>query len=1007
MKKKLGRMNVLTALLMCFAFQAWAADYYVAKTGKDTNAGTAASPWLTVQKAANTATAGSTVNIMAGTYNERVSINVSGSASLGYITFQNYGTDVVLLDGTGLSVSGATPMLSINSKSYIRVKGLQICNLKTSTKGSLPEGISISGTAGYIDILNNYIHHIANTTAISSGGSGRDAHGLAVYGTSGTTPISNLIIDGNEIAFCTLGSSESLVLNGNVSIFQVSNNVIHDNDNIGIDLAGFWGVAPSNDQARNGLVQGNTVYNITSYGNPSYGTNVRAADGIYVDGGRDILIECNTVSLSDIGIEVASEQSGKTTTGVTVRNNLVYKCYYTGLAFGGYSTSVGSTANCSFTGNTLIQNDTMNSWTGDILIQKSHDNVIMNNIIYTSSQNIPVSNPFTSANAYNNTFDHNLYFTPAGATNSTWNWQNKDYASFAAYKTASGQDANSVFADPLFLNLALYDVHLKSTSPAVDGGDPTYVPAIGELDLYGDARASGACVDIGASESVGTVQPPTDNQLPAITKAAWATPSSPVAGVVATVDVGATDPDNSPSPLAYTWSKISGPTGGTVTFNISGASTASARTATFSAAGAYVLGVSVTDGAATTITSLNVTVQAATASTPGQVTSWTLPGATTTLLKPVFTWSAATNAGRYLLKVDDLTAGTAGIINVTVTTTSYTATVALTVGHNYQAVVTAQSSDGSISGAPSPALTFTVLSQVVTIGTPTWILPGATTTLVKPTFSWTAAANAGLYRLKVDDLTTGVKGVIAKSVTTTSFTATTALTAGHQYQAVVTAKNSAGTISGTPSSPLVFTVQASQVVTIGTPSWILPGATTTLVKPVFSWSAASNAGRYLLKVDDLTAGTAGIINVTVTTTKFTATTALTVDHQYQAVVTAQNSTGTVSGTPSSPLVFTVQASPVVTIGTPTGLTPTGTINDAWPWCEWTAVSGANYYVLSITDVTTGTLAGTMNVTGTGTSFNKGLTPNHSYSWTVRACTNSGTLGTWSTALAFKESSTAK
>ena len=808
---KLNKTSVLAAVLILLAVQTvWAADYYVSKTGSDSNSGTEASPWLTIQKAANSALQGSTVNIKAGTYNEKVNVNVSGSAATGYTTFQNYGTDAVILDGTGLSVSGDAAMLNIDSKSYIRIKGLQVCNLKTSTKGAVPMGIFITGTAGNIEIRNNYIHHIANTAAIATGGNGRDAHGLAVYGTSGTTPITNLLIDGNEVAFCTLGSSESMVVNGNVDTFQITNNLVHDNDNIGIDCIGFEGTAPANDQARNGLVQGNTVYNITSLGNPSYPAGETCADGIYVDGGRDIVIERNVVHHVDIGIEVASEHSGKTTTGVTVRNNLIYKCSYTGLAFGGYSTSVGSTANCSFTGNTLIQNDTNNSWTGDILIQQSHDNVVKNNIIYTSSQNIPVTNPFGTTSAYNNTFDYNLYFTPGGANNSTWNWKNKDYANFAAYKTASGQDAHSIFANPLFVNLALFDIHLQDASPAVDGGDSAYVPATGEKDLFGNTRLSGICVDIGVSESGGDTQPPAENQSPNITTAAWVTPVTPVVATAATVDVRATDPDNGPSPLSYAWTMISGPASAIVTFNISGASAVSARTATFSTAGNYALGVSVTDGAATTTTFLNVTVQNAPQQvTPGQVTTWILPGSTTTLLKPVFTWSAASNAGRYLLVVGDLTSGQAGIISQAVTATSYTATAALTAGHQYQAVVTAQSSDGTISGAPSPALVFTVQAQTITLGTPTLI------------------------------------------------------------------------------------------------------------------------------------------------------------------------------------------------------TPKGTISDLWPWCQWTSVKNANYYELKITDLATGTVVGTMKVTKTSTNFNKGLTRNHSYSWTVRACLNDGTLGAWSTALTFNECSNAR
>lgn len=46
-----------------------------------------------------------------------------------------------------------------------------------------------------------------------------------------------MIIDGNEIDHLVLGFSESLAISGNVQYWQVTNNLIHDNNNIGIDLA--------------------------------------------------------------------------------------------------------------------------------------------------------------------------------------------------------------------------------------------------------------------------------------------------------------------------------------------------------------------------------------------------------------------------------------------------------------------------------------------------------------------------------------------------------------------------------------------------------------------------------------------------------------------------------------------------------------------------------------------------------------------------------------------------
>ena len=81
--------------------------------GSDSNPGTFAAPWLTIQHAANTATAGATVNVMGGVYNEFVSFPHSGTKGAP-ITFQSdpvvVGTTVqgAVIDGSDLTVSGTT-----------------------------------------------------------------------------------------------------------------------------------------------------------------------------------------------------------------------------------------------------------------------------------------------------------------------------------------------------------------------------------------------------------------------------------------------------------------------------------------------------------------------------------------------------------------------------------------------------------------------------------------------------------------------------------------------------------------------------------------------------------------------------------------------------------------------------------------------------------------------------------------------------------------------------------
>ncbi len=155
--------------------------------------------------------------------------------------------------------------------------------------------------------------------------------------------LNNITISGNQLDHLKTGCSESLSLDGNVDTFTVTNNLIHDNNNIGIDAIGFEGVSPnpSYDQARNGTITLNTAYNISSNGNPSYPKNCWCSDGIYVDGGTNIVVERNLIHNVDLGIEMASEHSGRTVSYITARNNLIYFGNSAGVSIGGYSSAVG------------------------------------------------------------------------------------------------------------------------------------------------------------------------------------------------------------------------------------------------------------------------------------------------------------------------------------------------------------------------------------------------------------------------------------------------------------------------------------------------------------------------------------------------------------------------------------------------------------------------------------------------------------------------------------------
>ncbi|MBI3150564.1 MAG: DUF5123 domain-containing protein [Chloroflexi bacterium] len=471
--------------------------HYVAPNGDNNNTGSLPSaPWKTIQKAANSTQAGDVVCIRAGSYSEMVNINVSGSATEGSITFQNYPNEQAILDGTNLAVpSGWGAMIHIQNRSYITISGLTVRNYKITQKNHVPIGILIDGSGEHIELTNNTIYGIETNYTGANGG---DAHGIAIYGTSASTPLSNIIINNNKLYNLKLGSSEALVINGNVDGFQVKNNVIRDSNNIGIDAIGFEGTSPdpAYDQARNGVISGNTVYNINSYGNPAYG-NERSAGCIYVDGGTQITLEQNIVHHCNLGIELASEHAGKSTSYITVRNNFIYGNTQAGISIGGYDSQRGSTEYSTIVNNSLYNNATQGDWGAELYIQyDTRNNTIMNNIIFSgpAKKFIESWSPVMSGN----TVDYNLYFSNGGGTNGTWIWKGATHTTFSDYQQFSGNDGNGLAGmNPQFLDADSGNLKILAASPAIDTGSDVNCPAI---DLFGTIRPAGEHCDIGAAE---------------------------------------------------------------------------------------------------------------------------------------------------------------------------------------------------------------------------------------------------------------------------------------------------------------------------------------------------------------------------------------------------------------------------------------------------------------------------------------------------------------------------
>ena len=360
------------------------------------------------------------------------------------------------------------------------------------------------GAGSHIELLKNNVHHIEQTfEGRDAPGRGGNGFGIAVYGTDAKSSITDLTIDGNEVHHLKTGSSESLVVNGNVTNFRITHNVVHDNNNIGIDVIGYERTAPNPavDQARDGLVSGNLVYNITSRGNPAYG-NDQSSDGIYVDGGTRVLIEQNVVHDVDFGIELASEHQNRATSYITARNNLIFHCNTAGVSIGGYAPERGRTDHCTVVNNTLHENDTAGTGSGEFQMQwNMTDNIFENNIVYAGPRClITLTKSQVDSNHPPAIIDYNLYYCDSGAKTSIWVQSRDSVTGFDKYVQSTASDTHSSFSDPRFVDPARKDFHLGSDSPAIAAGANAGLP-VGELDLDGSPRMKSGKIDIGCYQT--------------------------------------------------------------------------------------------------------------------------------------------------------------------------------------------------------------------------------------------------------------------------------------------------------------------------------------------------------------------------------------------------------------------------------------------------------------------------------------------------------------------------
>ena len=382
--------------------------WYVGGTGcSDSGPGTQSQPFCTISAAARVATAGQTVLVSSGTYQENVTPANSGSAG-SPITFQ-------AAPGATVTVTGGTHAFTISSLSWITVSGFTVT-------GTSNDGIYV-WKSGNITLSGNTVTDSGQPVQ------GQNAYGIYMGSTNNST-ISGNTVDHNTDPgiYLTQGSTgdtvqsneasynaEGWVRNANgIDVISPGNtiidNALHNNEDSGIQFY----PGGNNNVAADNLSFDNMGITSTQLSNCVHPTTGNTSDCFTGDHGIDDLdvtgnqIIGNTVyGNTSAGINLEGLPAG-TNSGFTIENNI----------------SVDNAANCP---NGAGGTTTCPATKGDIRVDStSQTGTVLDRDV--------------------------LWQDTTGNGSYLGVWGNNEYGSLSAFQAASGQEPNGKQANPGFVN---------------------------------------------------------------------------------------------------------------------------------------------------------------------------------------------------------------------------------------------------------------------------------------------------------------------------------------------------------------------------------------------------------------------------------------------------------------------------------------------------------------------------------------------------------------------------
>jgi len=395
--------------------------------------------------------------------------------------------------------------------------------------------------------------------------------------------------------------------NSTINLYQENNNwiirncTIHDNPN------GIYTHTPGN--MYDGLIENNQIYDCGTEKFPHDDEH-----GIGIQNGVGFIIQNNHIW--NTGEAICFWSGTYDMKNNIVRYNYIHDTHIGGITGGHGISFSNNVAPGKRTGNKIYGNvlnnigiDVNDDWQGKGLSLVISDYIeVYNNTICNTNDTrgsiyLDSGNYALKAEVYNNiiyspnskfiylygsdndnwdvTINNNLFYEVNDSLNQFYSSKNSGYLNYTNWKS-SGYDAQSVSGNPLFTSTLFTEIghfNLQEESPAINAGAPVNL----SQDIAGTSTPLGL-YDIGAFEFVGGEE----NIHPIISNISYESTSNPA---VYTLSVTASDEDESPSPLSYKWTKLSGK--GEVSFSDS---TSSETTVTVRSNGEFVFNVRVSDG---------------------------------------------------------------------------------------------------------------------------------------------------------------------------------------------------------------------------------------------------------------------------------------------------------------------------------------------------------------------------------------------------------------------------